>query len=126
MNQSSSVNVLGTALHQCGCDPMTGFYRDGYCHTDYRDQGVHSVCCVVSAEFLEFSKDCGNDLSTPRAEFGFPGLQPGDNWCLCAGRWLEAYHQNKAPLVHLESTHEETLAIIPLEYLKNLDFKRDK
>lgn len=113
-----SINVLGKKLKECSCDPMTGFYRDGYCNTDYQDQGMHTVCCVVTEEFLEFSKNDGNDLTTPRPEFGFDGLKPGDHWCLCAGRWLDAYKAGKAPKVDLEATHEESLAIIPLEALK--------
>ena len=121
MKTSKAINILGTNLHECSCDPMTGFFRDGFCYTDHRDQGVHTVCCVVTSEFLEFSKNDGNDLSTPRPEFGFAGLQPGDHWCLCAGRWLDAYKAGADPRVHLEATHEETLAIIPLEFLKSQD-----
>jgi uncharacterized protein (DUF2237 family) len=112
------INVFGEKLQECGCHPMTGFFRDGYCNTDYSDRGMHTVCCEVTEEFLEFSKKVGNDLSTPKPEFGFVGLKPGDHWCLCAGRWLDAYKAGKAPLVKLEACHEETLAIIPLEALK--------
>jgi len=112
------VNVLGNELKVCGCDPMTGWLRDGYCKTDFNDQGVHTVCCVVTDEFLEFSKATGNDLSTPRPEFQFQGLKEGDHWCLCAGRWREAYQAGKACPVILEATNEETLAIIPIEALQ--------
>ena len=111
-------NVLGNEIDECSCNPLTGFYRDGKCNTDFEDQGMHTVCCEVTADFLTFSKSKGNDLSTPRPEFEFPGLKPGDHWCLCAPRWVEAYQQGVAPLVNLAATHEETLAIIPLDLLK--------
>lgn len=113
-----SVNVLGEKLKPCCSDPMTGFYRDSFCNTGHQDQGMHTVCVAVTEEFLGFSKRAGNDLSTPHPQFNFPGLKEGDKWCLCAGRWLEAYKNGHAPKVYLESTHEETLAIIPLELLK--------
>lgn len=113
-----SKNVLGSKLANCSLKPLTGFFRDGCCNTSYQDQGMHTVCVKLTQEFLEFSKAKGNDLMTPRPEFNFPGLKPGMNWCLCASRWLEAYRENKAPQVHLKSTHEETLAIIPLKILK--------
>ena len=121
---NSDLNVLGTQLVQCGIDPMTGFFRDGYCSTCYEDTGIHTVCIVATASFLEYSKSSGNDLSTPNAEFEFPGVKPGDSWCLCAGRWLEAYHGGFAPPVILEATHEETLAIIALPLLKDFAFKQ--
>lgn len=111
------LNVLGNEIEICGCDPMTGWKRDGFCNTDFDDHGIHTVCAIVTEDFLEFSKNTGNDLSTPNPEFGFQGLRPGDHWCLCAGRWLEAYKANKACPVKLESTHEETLVIIPLKAL---------
>lgn len=111
-------NVLGEPLDQCGCDPMTGFFRDGYCRTDNADRGVHTVCAIVTDEFLGYSKAMGNDLSTPRPEFGFEGLKEGDRWCLCAGRWLEAYKAGRAPKVILSACEEESLAIIPIEALK--------
>ncbi|MCF8060071.1 MAG: DUF2237 domain-containing protein [Bacteriovoracaceae bacterium] len=111
-------NVLGGPLKICSCEPMTGFFRDGYCRTDIADNGVHTVCAVMTDEFLAYSKSMGNDLSTPREEFGFLGLKEGDHWCLCAGRWLEAYRAHKAPRVILEACDEETLAIIPIEALK--------
>ncbi len=110
-------NILGSELKICGCEPMTGFYRDGFCRTDIADRGVHTVCAVVTEEFLSFSKAQGNDLSTPRPEFGFAGLKDGDHWCLCAGRWYDAYKSGKAPKVIAEACDEETLAIIPLEAL---------
>ncbi|MDJ0921364.1 MAG: DUF2237 domain-containing protein [Henriciella sp.] len=111
-------NVLGTDLVTCGTDPMTGFFRDGCCNTSAMDHGVHTVCARVTEAFLTFSKARGNDLSTPRPEFQFPGLNPGDKWCLCAARWAEAYEAGKAPKVVLEATHEATLSIVPLEALK--------
>jgi len=115
---SDARNVLGGPLEVCGCEPMTGFFRDGYCRTDINDNGVHTVCAVVTEDFLAASKAMGNDLSTPREEFGFKGLKEGDHWCLCAGRWLEAYRVGKAPKVILKACDEETLAIIPIEALK--------
>ncbi len=114
-----SRNVFGQKLKACCYSPKTGFYRDGYCNTGLEDRGIHTVCIYVSEDFLNFSKDSGNDLSTPHPEFNFPGLVPGDKWCLCAGRWLEAYKANCAPKVDLDGTHEETLAIIPLHILKS-------
>lgn len=102
-------NVLGTELTTCSNDPLTGFYRDGCCNTGPGDVGVHTVCAVVTAEFLAFSKDRGNDLSTPHPAFGFPGLKPGDRWCLCAPRWQEAFEAGMAPQVVLEATHMGSL-----------------
>ena len=102
-------NVLGDELETCGCDPMTGFYRTGCCDTGAEDMGVHTVCAVVTAEFLRFSAEAGNDLSTPRPELGFLGLQPGDRWCLCASRWAEAHAAGVAPPVVLAATHARTL-----------------
>lgn len=113
-----ALNVLGEPLAPCGLDPLTGFYRDGCCNTGYDDTGIHTVCVRVSREFLAFSKSRGNDLSTPAPEFGFAGLKPGDQWCLCAGRWREALEAGMAPPVVLAATHEETLAIVPLDALK--------
>jgi uncharacterized protein (DUF2237 family) len=115
-----SLNVYGEALQECGENPITGFYRDGCCNTGAEDAGSHTVCVEVTREFLEFSRFRGNDLSTPRPEFRFPGLQPGDRWCLCAARWLEAYRHGAAPRVRLKSTHSRTLEIVPLELLKEL------
>lgn len=115
---TGALNVFGEPLAPCGLDPLTGFYRDGCCNTGYEDVGIHTVCAKMTKEFLAFSKRRGNDLSTPMPEFGFPGLKPGDRWCLCAGRWKEALDAGMAPPVILQSTHEETLAIVPLEVLK--------
>lgn len=111
-------NVLGTPLTRCGHDPVTGFFRDGCCHTGPQDRGMHTVCAVVTQDFLDFSASRGNDLSTPRPEFGFPGLKPGDRWCLCAARWLEAYEAGMAPQVDLSATHLTTLDLVPLDALK--------
>jgi uncharacterized protein (DUF2237 family) len=107
-----SNNVLGTPLEQCGLSPATGFYRDGSCLTGPEDHGVHGVCAVVTKEFLAFSMQMGNDLSTPRPEFGFPGLQPGDRWCVCAARWQEAFEHGMAPPVVLAATNASVLGII--------------
>ena len=112
-------NVFGQPLIACCFEPMTGFYRDGHCHTDINDHGIHTICVELTWEFLEFSKKAGNDLSTPNPDFNFPGLKEGDNWCLCAGRWLDAYKQGCAPKVKLEATNEETLAIIPINILND-------
>ncbi len=111
-------NVLGTELKPCSTKPLTGWLRDGCCNTNAQDAGVHTVCVSVTAEFLEFSKLAGNDLSTPQPELAFPGLVPGDRWCLCAARWVEAFEEGKAPRVALESTHERTLDLVPLATLK--------
>lgn len=111
-------NVLGTDLVACGTDPMTGFFRDGCCNTSAMDRGMHTVCARVTADFLRFSKAAGNDLSTPRPEFSFPGLKPGDRWCLCAARWAEAFEAGMAPKVVLEATHEATLSVVSLDALK--------
>jgi uncharacterized protein len=111
-------NVLGTPLVTCGTDPLTGFYRDGCCHTGPEDRGRHVVCARVTQEFLEYSAAQGNDLVTPRPEWGFPGLKPGDAWCLCAGRWEEARRVGKAPPVVLEATHEKALDLVSLDDLK--------
>lgn len=114
----SPKNVLGSELLTCGTDPVTGFYRDGCCKTGPGDTGLHTVCAVVTAEFLEFSRSRGNDLSTPIPEYQFPGLQPGDRWCLCAPRWKEAYDAGMAPGVVLEATHISTLEFASLEELQ--------
>ncbi|MGB0696887.1 MAG: DUF2237 family protein [Rhodospirillaceae bacterium] len=111
-------NVLGGPLAICGLDPKTGFYRTGCCETGPEDRGSHTVCAVVTEDFLAYSKRQGNDLSTPRPEYGFAGLQPGDRWCLCAARWLEAYDAGKAPRVSLQATNRAALAIVPLDALK--------
>jgi uncharacterized protein (DUF2237 family) len=112
-------NVLGTELQPCSRAPVTGFFRNGCCETSHEDTGLHTVCAVMTAEFLAFSRQAGNDLSTPMPEFGFPGLQPGDRWCLCAPRWKEALDAGAAPQLVLAATHEETLAIVPLGVLKD-------
>lgn len=111
-------NVLGGKLETCSTQPMTGFFRTGKCETGPQDTGVHTVCVRVTREFLEFSRAVGNDLSTPIPAFGFPGLKPGDCWCLCAARWQEAFEAGAAPRVRLAATHEETLKIVRLEDLK--------
>lgn len=107
------VNLLGEDLELCSLDPMTGFLRNGCCDAHIQDGGAHTVCAVMTAEFLEFSKERGNDLSTPRPEFGFDGLKPGDRWCLCAARWREAYEAGKAPRIVLRATHREAATIVP-------------
>jgi len=117
MSESTARNVLGEPLATCSAQPMTGFFRDGCCHTGPEDVGQHTVCAEVTAAFLEFSRARGNDLSTPRPGFDFPGLQPGDRWCLCAARWLEAYEAGCAPRVQLSATHEATLDTVPLSAL---------
>jgi uncharacterized protein (DUF2237 family) len=111
-------NVLGTELRDCSHDPLTGFFRDGCCRTGATDAGVHVVCARLTAEFLAFSRSVGNDLSTPRPEFGFPGLQPGDRWCLCASRWAQAHRAGVAPPVVLEATHASALEFADLADLK--------
>ena len=116
--RGSQLNVLGGPLLTCSDDPVTGFFRDGCCNTSEDDFGSHTICVVLTADFLQFSKARGNDLSTPRPEFNFPGLQPGQRWCLCAARWLEAHQSGKAPRVSLNSTNQAALEIVPLELLK--------
>ena len=111
-------NVFGERLGECCAKPLTGFYRDGSCNTGPEDFGVHTVCALVDADFLAFSKAAGNDLSTPVPQAGFEGLKPGDCWCLCAARWKEAFHAGHAPRVRLAATHEATLDIVPLDTLK--------
>ena len=118
MDMHDSVNVLGEPLTLCGEDPVTGFFRDGKCNTCNDDLGSHTVCIEASNEFLEYSRFKGNDLSTPAPEFGFSGLNPGDSWCLCAARWLEAYKDNMAPRVYLMRTHKSALEVVPFELLK--------
>ncbi len=118
MTPDRSVNVLGGTLAACSTDPVTGFFRDGHCNTCDQDQGSHTVCAVMTAEFLAFSKYVGNDLSTPRPEVRFAGLKPGDRWCLCAARFLQAADEGCAPQVDLEATHARALEIVPLAVLK--------
>ena len=116
--RSASRNVFGEPLETCATSPMTGFYRDGCCNTGIDDTGSHTVCMIATAEFLAFSKSRGNDLSTPMPEFGFPGLKPGDRWCLCAPRWQEALEAGKPPRVVLRATHEGALDHCALADLK--------
>ena len=111
-------NVLGEPLEICSCDPNTGWYRDGKCRTDGYALGQHTVCCVISEQFLTYSKAQGNDLSTPMPQYGFSGLKPGDHWCVCASRWKQAYDDGMAPNIRLEATNIEVLAIVDLQILK--------
>ena len=112
-----SKSVLGVPLQPCGTEPMTGFYRDGCCNTGSQDVGLHTVCAQMTEAFLAYTRAKGNDLSTPRPELGFPGLKPGDRWCLCAARWKEALEDGVAPPIFLSSTHERTLSVVTLEEL---------
>jgi len=113
-----SLNVLGGPLQPCSVAPLTGFFRNGCCDTGPQDRGLHTVCALMTAEFLALSKYLGNDLSTPRPEYGFDGLQPGDQWCLCASRFLQAHKEGAAPKVRLDATHLRTLDIVPLDVLQ--------
>lgn len=117
-DMDKSVNVFDEPLESCSENPPTGFFRDGCCNTSDQDTGSHTVCIEVTKKFLEYSRFRGNDLSTPLPEFGFPGLKPGDKWCLCAARWLEAHEQGMAPRVHLTRTHKKTLDIVAMELLR--------
>ena len=117
-DQTTDLNVLSSALELCSCEPMTGWFRDGHCRSDPSDQGLHTVCCVMTESFLTYSKAQGNDLSTPVPAFGFPGLQPGDHWCVCAPRWKQAHDDGMAPPVRLEATAFSATEVIPLELLK--------
>lgn len=116
--RSASKNVLGGTLENCSLSPMTGFFRNGCCDTSAEDVGSHTVCCVVTDEFLQYSKKAGNDLSTPMPEYGFPGLKAGDRWCLCAPRWQQALDAGHAPRIVLRATHEGALAFCSLDDLK--------
>ena len=118
MEPEDSVNVLGGPLEPCSHDPLTGFFRDGHCNTCAADNGSHTVCAVMTEEFLAYSKYVGNDLSTPRPEFRFPGLKPGDQWCLCAGPFLQAADEGCAPRVRLAATHRSALDIVPMDVLE--------
>ncbi len=111
-------NVLGGELESCCTSPMTGYYRDGHCSTDESDHGSHTVCARMTEEFLAFSKRTGNDLSTPHPEFGFPGLKPGDKWCVCVSRWEDAFLAGVAPRIVLAATHERALDVVELDELK--------
>lgn len=115
---TKQVNVYGEPLGECCSSPMTGFYRNGCCETGGDDHGVHTVCAVMTTDFLEFSKRMGNDLSTPMPQYNFPGLKPGDRWCLCAARWQEAFEAGMAPRVNLSSTHVRTLEFVDLADLE--------
>lgn len=119
MTMLQSKNVLGELLDVCSCQTKAGFFRDGYCRTTDQDVGSHTICAIMTDEFLEYTKEQGNNLSTPRAEFNFPGLQAGDKWCLCARRWLEAYYEQVAPPVVIEACHEKALDIVTIEQLKS-------
>ena len=110
-------NVFGEPLISCGQNPLTGYFRDGYCNTDESDLGLHTICVIANKEFLQFSYEVGNDLSTPMPQLGFSGIKPGDRWCLCALRWKEALQNNCAPKVVLEATHEKTLEVVQLKDL---------
>ena len=118
---SESKNVFGEVLIPCSFEPLTGFYRDGCCTTGEEDRGKHTVCAVMTDDFLTFSASRGNDLSTPMEDFGFPGLKAGDRWCLCVDRWVEAWEAGSAPKVVLQSTEESALNYAPLEVLKKFD-----
>ncbi len=118
MEEIEGRNVLGGPLEDCSRRPLTGFYRDGCCNPGYEDTGIHVICAQMTEEFLDYSRAQGNDLAAPAPEFGFPGLRPGDRWCLCAGRWREALDAGVAPPVVLAATHEEALAVVPLAALK--------
>jgi uncharacterized protein (DUF2237 family) len=117
MSRDADLNVVGGALLACSGDPLTGFYRDGCCATGREDVGSHTVCAIMTAEFLEFSAIAGNDLSTPHPEWGFPGLSPGDRWCVCASRWLEACDAGCAPAVVLAATHARALEVVAIDDL---------
>jgi len=120
-----SVNVLGDHLEPCSIDPMTGFLRNGACDTCAEDHGSHTVCAVMTVEFLVFSKSVGNDLSTPMPQFGFAGLKPGDQWCLCAARFMQAFEAGHAPRVKLTATHRRALEIVPLDCLREYALERN-
>ena len=117
--KQKQLNVLGTSIEICGTNPKTGYYRDGCCHTESKDVGMHTVCAIVTEEFLEYSRKKGNDLITPRPELNFPGLKSGDAWCVCATRFEEARLAGCAPKVKLTATNEKTLEVVSLEVLKN-------
>jgi hypothetical protein len=118
VNKEDAINVLGGKLKPCSTAPLTGFFRDGCCNTCSEDVGSHTVCIEVTTDFLEYSRFVGNDLSSPRLEFGFPGLKEGDRWCLCASRWLQARDTGMAPKIFLKNTHIKALATIPLNLLE--------
>ena len=119
IEKDASINVLGTALQSCSTAPMTGFFRNGACDTCAEDAGSHTVCVVVTSEFLAFSKYLGNDLTTPRPDFGFAGLKAGDSWCLCASRFLQGHDEGCAPKVNLSATHRRALNVVSLDVLRS-------
>ncbi len=121
MTKYESLNVYGEPLEPCSEDPVTGFFRDGCCNTSQEDMGIHTVCVQLTDEFLQFSKQQGNDLTTPNPQFDFPGLKAGDRWCLCATRWLHAYKAGKAPKVYTRSTHFRTMEVVDIKILKEFD-----
>ena len=121
-----SKNVFGEPIQTCSNDPLTGFYRNGCCDSRKDDVGNHTVCAIMTEEFLEFSRSKGNDLSTPISQYNFPGLEPGDKWCLCASRWKEAYDAGKAPRVFLEATNEQALEIVSMDMLLEYAFKEEQ
>jgi hypothetical protein len=118
----AATNVLGEDLQACCFEPVTGWFRDGYCNTDRNDQGVHVVCAIMTDEFLDFSASCGNNLKTPAPAYGFPGLKAGDKWCLCVSRWKDAMEAGLAPPIVLASTHEKALEVVSLEDLKRHEY----
>lgn len=118
MRPDRPVNVLGGVLNTCGLDPVTGYFRDGHCNTCAEDSGSHTICVVMTDEFLAYSRYFGNDLTTPRLEYGFAGLKDGDQWCLCASRFLQAHDEGCAPQVVLEATHKRALDVVALEILR--------
>ena len=120
MSEEDQLNIFNEPLEACSFDPVTGFFRSGCCETSEQDTGSHTVCAIMTEEFLKFSKSKGNDLSTPVPEFDFPGLNSGDRWCLCAARWLEAYEAGSAPSIIARATHRRALEIIPIEAMKEL------
>jgi len=119
MDKDLAINVLGGRLEPCSTAPLTGYFRDGHCNTCAEDRGSHTVCAVMTAEFLAYSKYVGNDLTTPRPEYGFAGLRPGDRWCLCAARFAQAHDEGCAPRVHLAATHARATEIVPLGILQD-------
>ena len=121
IQKDKEINVLGEPLATCSNEPLTGFFRDGHCNTCAEDRGSHTVCAVMTAEFLAYSKYVGNDLSTPIPAFAIPGLKPGDCWCLCAGRFLQAHDEGCAPQVNLAGTHQRALEIVPFDVLRRYD-----
>ena len=118
MSEEDQLNIFNEPLEACSFDPVTGFFRSGCCETSEQDTGSHTVCAIMTEEFLKFSKSKGNDLSTPVPAFDFPGLKTGDRWCLCAARWLEAYEASSAPSIIARATHRRALEIIPMEAMK--------